>query len=174
MSEFDSAYEHMAKNEGGFTWDPHPTAFGIDRKFWQGWKGWPIVDAVIAKVGRDVHLISVTLRHDPVFMAMVKEFFRVNFWIPNYNRIESQKVATILFDRAVNMGTQQAHRIAQRVLGVLDDGIFGKGSLFAINQMPPAEFCQRFDLACDGFYKALAEKNPEKYGRFKKTWESRA
>lgn len=174
MSDFDIAYKHTAKNEGGFTWDPAPTAFGIDRRFWQGWKGWDIVDAVVKKVGRDEKKITTALRANPDFMVMVKEFFRRNFWTPFYTQITSQSVATMIFDRSVNMGPKQAHKIAQRVLGIIDDGFFGKKSVFAVNQLDPDVFCRDYDAACDQFYRGLAEKDPAKYARFKKTWEDRA
>lgn len=174
MSNFEEAYKHMARNEGGFTWKPAPTAFGIDRRFWQGWKGWDIVDAVVAKVGRDEKKITAALRANPEFMALVKEFFRRNFWTPFYAQILCQPVATMLFDRAVNMGPKQAHRIAQRVLNVLDDGFFGKKSVFAVNQWEPDVFCREYDAACDAFYRQLAEKSPEKYGEYQKGWVKRA
>jgi lysozyme family protein len=174
MSDFEQAYKNTKRNEGGFTWDPHPTAFGIDRKFWEGWGGWPIVDAAIAKVGRNEKKITGELRKNPAFLAMVEKFYRRNFWLPIYGQITSQSVANFIFDRGVNIGTEQLHRYLQCVLGIVADGKFGKITLFHVNQRDPIPFVAELDKYVDlHHYQRLAEENPEKYGRFENTWKNR-
>jgi lysozyme family protein len=168
MAIFDLAYEQMQRNEGGYTKDPHETICGIDRKYQPQWEGWRTVDAWKTKGKKPNDLLK-----DPAFMSSVKVFYRSNFWPAAYNLIASQSAANMLFDRGVNMGVQRAVMVCQGVIGATADGKFGKESLFKLNQMDGAEFCQEFDKACDAFYEKLAEKNPEKYGRFLKGWKAR-
>jgi lysozyme family protein len=69
------------------------------------------------------------------------ELYRQHFWMPIYDRIASQNVATKVFDDAVNQGHGAAHRMLQRALCatgsiVVVDGIFGPATLAATNMVP--------------------------------------
>lgn len=120
MANFDIAYKKTSKNEGGYANvsgdNGGETYAGISRRFHSNWKGWKIVDA------------SKTLKHNQIINnseleALVKEFYRVNFWNPvKGNEIESQEIANTLYDFGVNAGSGMTVKQIQKVLGMKQSG----------------------------------------------------
>lgn len=166
MAIFEVAFENTFQNEKGYTADPHPTICGIDRKWHPEFVGWKQVDAKIAAGGDPDDLLK-----DELFMSDVRRFYRSNFWPPIYNLITNQRAANIIFDRGVNMGIHPAVQIAQRLLGIPDDGSFGKDTLFHVNQAGEG-FSAAYDAACDEYYKQLAAEHPEDR-KYLKGWLNR-
>jgi lysozyme family protein len=67
--------------------------------------------------------------------------FHTHFWLPVYEKIASQAVATKIFDDAVNQGPMTAHKLLQVSLHSIGavvkiDGIFGPATLTAVNAVP--------------------------------------
>ena len=174
MAEFEPAFEPMLKHEGGFPGyanDRHDsggeTLAGISRRHWNGWKGWPIVDAAKKSPG-----FPGNLRENTALLNDVKEFYRRNFWLPVYNEICNQDVANWVFDKGVNMGTNQAHRLLQRALQIPDDGIFGKQTLKHTNAHNADRLLIKMKTEAVEFYRKLADKNPSQ-AKFLKSWMAR-
>lgn len=101
-------------------------------------------------------------------------------WEPHgFGLIAHQQVATKLLDMCVNMGTAQAVKLAQRALaplgrGVTVDGVLGRETIAALNAADEYELVQEMRAECCAFYGELANKNPERYGKYLKGWEMRA
>src|SRR6266446_8998438 len=65
------------------------------------------------------------------------ELYKLHYW--RYDAIENQRIATKLFDSAVNMGPVRAGRLMQQSLAAIEagpivaDGIIGSATMEAIN-----------------------------------------
>ena len=63
------------------------------------------------------------------------EIYREGYWKQNYDQIMEQLSANKLFDMGVLFGVHEAVKVLQSVVGLVSqDGIFGPGSLEAVNQ----------------------------------------
>lgn len=118
MASFDIAYVLTHNSErgyanhksdaGGETWN------GIARRYHPDWSGWLILDKYKDK---DNLPLSVVDKLKP----LEKEFYLVNFWWPISGPfIEDQEVANLLYDIAVNGGTERAARYLQHNLNLLN------------------------------------------------------
>jgi hypothetical protein len=166
MAEFKAAFEATLVNEGfpGYNIDNNgaQVCAGINRAYWPGWGGWPIIDALKAQ-GLDRKGINAALRKEPKLRPLVEDFYRRNFWAPSRDGITSQAVANWLFDKSVNMGIQQAVKLLQRAAGVTDDGQFGPGTLAAVNGQDGAALVKACHDQALAFYRMLHAKDPVKY-----------
>lgn len=117
MSMFEVALKHTLKIEGNYSDDPEDpggeTFAGIARNYWPDWPGWNTIDSM--KERGDV--IGMT----PTLKIQIASFYRVNF----YNRVGGdlltyQKLATEMFEQAVNLGTDRAAEHLQEALNLLN------------------------------------------------------
>lgn len=157
MADFTTAISYVLENEGGYSNDPNDpggaTNFGIEQK------EWPEVD--IANINRDQAI----------------GWYKPNYWEKApYDSIESQQVATKLFDMHVNCGLGTAVRIAQQAMGFKNedvDGNMGPATLSAINQAQPNDFLNAVVELLQAHYKSLETHNP-KLVVFDHGWMNRA
>ena len=152
MADFNAAVEKTLRWEGGKTTDTGGfTNFGISSK------AYPNLD--IANLTRDG----------------AEEIYRRDYWNPlGLDNVDDQDSANALFDFGVNGGLGRARTEAQAALqaaGIAADK--GYGLVTAINSMGPA-FATAFTNRRIAFYRALSEKNPDKYGKYLAGWEKRA
>jgi len=157
---FEKALEKVLELEGGLRLHKNPTEnfetyAGIYRKAHPEWEGWKYIDKGL----------------EPPF-ELVKEFYYENYWRP-FEEVKDERIKTLLFETAINLGTRQAVKLAQKVLGVKVDGILGPKTLQALNSADPKDFIRDFTLARIAFYTALANKNPRKYGLYLRGWINR-
>lgn len=164
MANFEQSVEITLRHEGGYVVDSGgPTMRGITQTVWDRFK---------ALTGR-YSGISV----QQISIDMAKDVYRTLFW-PYVSGIQNQAAANVFFDSVVNMGPNQAAKIAQRVLNSMGeslrvDGSAGALTWAAINRNP-LEFVNRFSNARKEFYITLARSNPSKYGQYLKGWIKRA
>ncbi len=125
MAKFEPIFEKVMELEGGYHLHTVPgdrggtTYAGIARAYHPDWAGWSKIDAGI---------------FDAELTGMVREFYRASFWEKiKGNDITGQQAAYHVFAFAVNAGIPVAVRIAQRIVGVAPDGVFGEKTLQAIN-----------------------------------------
>ena len=156
MADFYAAIKTVLKNEGGFVDDlldyGGATNFGISLDFYKN------IDPNATKV--DIENLTE---------QMAEEIYLKSFWIPNkYNMIADQKVATKVFDFAVNMGEENANKCLQRaVLAASErnldlDGIIGTASLFAVNHSDPNCVYAALKSEGAGFYRLDVALYPSK------------
>lgn len=108
-----------------------------------------------------------------------KDIYRKSYWLPFYDEIGAQAIATKVFDFAVNAGPAQAHKALQRALracevdDIEDDGVLGPKTLLAVNscRVEPLLAALRSEIA--GFYRSLARGN-EALRPFLQGWLKRA
>lgn len=107
-------------------------------------------------------------------------FFRKWWDKCNYSLIINERVACKIFNISINTGPYQIHLITQRAcrscgFKLIEDGIFGKKTIAAVNSINPDVFLPALRSEIAGFYRLLATKNPVKYGGFLNGWlENRA
>lgn len=154
MANFNLAIEKTLAHEGGYVNDPDDaggeTNFGISKS------SFPSEDIRNLTIDRAKHL------------------YKVNFWDRILaENITHQEIAEIIFDYAVNAGVQTAVMCAQLTVGVKADGIFGNGTLAAVNDADVELFVALYKLEKVKHYTAIVKKNPKQI-KFYVGWISRA
>lgn len=172
MAQFEPAYKHMQKIEGGYNNDPADnggeTYRGISRKNWRGWDGWPDIDK--AKQRAD---FPQCLDKNADLQGRVKGFYQRNYWTPSMERLVSQDLTNWLFDKAVNMGIRQACKLLQRAVHVDADGVIGPQTMAAINAADPVALLARCREEARRYYTKLALEDPSQ-SKFLHGWLARA
>jgi lysozyme family protein len=85
--------------------------------------------------------------------------YRRDYW--RYDAINSQRVATKLFDAHVNMGPVRAGRLMQQALGAIEagpivaDGIVGSATIEAINAADEDKLMDEFKARLAKYYSEL-------------------
>lgn len=158
MSEFLPAFEFMIPHEGGYA-------------FVEGDRGGKTKFGISQAAYPNLDIESLTLDD-------AKEIYENDYWCNMYARIESQAVASKVFDFAVNMGQKQAHVLLQRACGECDhavsvDGYFGEQTLAAVNAIPETNLLMAYRAAADTFYRHLAANKPSSL-KFLTGWIERA
>lgn len=154
MSTFELAIPVVLRHEGGYTSnssDPGgETNFGISKR------SYPNVD-----------IKNLTI-------AAATEIYRRDWWDRyQYGNIAAQLVANKIFDSAVNMGASRAHKFAQSIVGVVQDGVLGPKSFSEINAYPSLKFITNYQNLQAQFYRDLVTANPAR-SVFLSGWLARA
>ena len=141
MADFSKAIEKTLINEGGYINDNADrggeTNFGISKKSYPG-----------------VDIKNLTENE-------AKTIYKQDYWNKlKADGIESQNVASALFDTAVNMGVRTASKMIQSCVDTQTDGFVGAKSLKAINATNEELLLLRFKLAKIARYAYITEKRP--------------
>ena len=144
---------------------------GIARNKNLNWKGWKIIDAEKKKAD-----FPQSLNNSTNLSSEIEEFYKINYWDKiKGDQIEDESVAFSIFDFAVNAGVKTSIKLAQKVVKTKEDGVIGKISLKAINEMLPEEFLADFTLGKIVRYIRIVEAKPTTrkffYGWIKRTME---
>lgn len=118
---FDNAFQHILKAEGGYV--HHPSDPG-------GATNMGITEAVARRVG-----YKGVMQDLPV--DLTKRIYLEEYWRPMRADELPPAVRYAVFDSAVNSGVRQATVWLQRALGVADDGSLGPKTLAAANATNP-------------------------------------
>jgi len=174
MSEFEQAYTVVLMHEGRYsnrgTDSGGETYRGVARNHHPGWLGWGFVDR-----WRPHPAFPAVLDDVAGLQLEVRAFYRAWWERYGYGRLESQDVATKVFDLGVNLGPKAAHVCMQRALRsvgwrVAEDGILGSITVNAVNQKHP---CLLTGIRCEaaGYYRDLDLQQSQEY---EAGWLSRA
>jgi lysozyme family protein len=133
MSNFDEAIGFVLANEGGLSNDPSDpgglTNFGISQK------QYPALD------------IRNLTREDAV------QIYQDDYWNKfQYGDITSQRIATKVFDAAVNMGPVRAVRLLQLAVNVQADGVLGVQTIAAVNAADESNLMDEFKAQLAKYY----------------------
>ena len=153
MADFNTAYEKMIKNEGGYVLTDHPldrggqTYAGISRKMNPNWVGWAFID-----------------RGEIPPTDIVRDFYRAGWWIPiQGDAIEAQDVADNIFSFCVNTSgygrPTTGIRLAQLCCQSTPDGVLGPKTLANLNAMDPEVFVLRYALVKLARYRDIVTKD---------------
>ena len=167
--EFSRPEKALHKNPTEREW----TFMGIYQKYHSSWKGWNEILATLA-YGGDIKKISRMLFDSEDLQDEVWKFYKQNYWDRmRLGEVASQLKANEMFIFGVNVGVKPAIRAAQRIAGVVDDGIMGEISLAAINKVDEEKFDKEFDRAELEHYNMLIKQNP-KLRVYANGWRRRA
>lgn len=167
MAEFAPAVSIVLAHEGGYANDPDDpggaTKYGISRRF------------MCAEFSGDYEDEDIEALSQAQATAIYKQCWWDRY---GYGAITDQRVATKVFDMAVNLGPTQAHKLLQRGLRAIgysldDDGIFGVNTLAAVNASSPELLINKLVGQQSDFYRTLArQKSPA--AKFLVGWLKRA
>jgi hypothetical protein len=163
--DFNAAVAVVLKHEGGYFEDQRTgeiSKFGLTAEF----------------------LRSIGLPHDRDWIRNLTqeqaiEIYREHWWEKyGFARLRDQRLATKLFDLAVNLGPQRATRLLQQALNhcgaeLAVDGVLGERTIAAANQTAPECVLAQLRALAAEHYRALAAKDP-KYLPYLKGWLERA
>ena len=129
MADFEKHLPTLLKKEGGYVLTNYSTDTGgqtyagISRRFNPAWEGWTIIDGVEPYNFRKLQ-------------ELVASLYKKNYWDRvKCNDISSDKIAEILFANAVLTGIKSSSKQIQRICKVGIDGIIGKKTVKAINNL---------------------------------------
>lgn len=156
MANFMTAYNIVAGHEGGY--QKHPNDSGnynsLDQLVGTNWGiSAPVYEAYLDRPPSESDMRNMSKQ-------TAANIYKSNFWDKiRGDQIQSQAVANIFFDGAVNHG-RTGVRIMQRVLGVAVDGIVGPVTLGKLNSFDPAKVYLSYKQARTNFYHQLSREKP--------------
>jgi lysozyme family protein len=167
MSTIELALPVIFKHEGLFVNNPNDpggaTKYGISLRFLKSLKDIDHDGFLEGDLDHDGDVDLSDIKD--MTMDQAANLYRVYFWDKyGYSRITDQILATKIFDLAVNMGSIQAHKLAQRACWALngykcinDDGLLGNISIALLNALKPIAPIRS---EADGFYRSLVVGKP--------------
>lgn len=159
MARFEDAIGMVLKNEGGYVCDPADpggeTNYGICKR------DHPDVD------------IKGLTREQAIAI------YRSQYWLPLFDQIADQPLATELLDARVNQGSHPAVSALQRAINDLGghcaavDGVFGPATVSLVNRLDPIALLIDFKAEQALHYVELADSKPT-LKKYLKGWLIRA
>lgn len=144
MADFDKAFFKTMGHEGGYVNDKDDaggeTFMGISRKYNPTWAGWDVIDD-----HKSCSDFPKCIEDNDELDELVMDFYEATYWDVNrLDEVESQAIASEMFDTGVNMGVTRAAKFLQEALNYLNrdektypdlvvDGKIGPASLDALN-----------------------------------------
>ncbi len=132
---FEVAVNLVLEHEGGYS--DHPADKGGPTKFGIAQASYPNED-----------IKGMTLDR-------AKVIYYNDFWLPLQGFDLPERISTIVFDMAVNMGRTRAVRCLQRALGVPDDGWIGTVTKEAVKVTNEAELASEITVRRVLYYASL-------------------
>lgn len=183
MSTFELAIPTIFKHEGLFCDNENDnggaTNYGISLR-WLKSIGDIDADGILdGDINHDSHVDINDVK--AMSKADATKLYREYWWDKyQYSNIKVQQVATKIFDLAVNMGAEQAHKMAQRAVwsqydykSIEDDGILGNTSILYINNANKDCLLCSLRSEAANFYRLLISKNPA-LDKYRNGWMNRA
>lgn len=175
MANFEEAFAHTMKAEGGYVHDPQDpggeTYKGIARARNSKWMGWTRIDLL-----KQQSSFPRNLDKDSQLQQAISEFYEVNYWDRvKGDDIQNQDIAESIFDFAVNAGPVTSAKLAQMAVGAEPDGVIGPKTLEKLNRDEPRAFLAVFAIGKISRYVSIVERRPESrkffYGWIRRTLE---
>jgi len=167
--EFNSPANALHYNEGekGYTF------MGVYQFAHPSWEGWRKILTVVRN-SKTISEASKLLYKDEELIKLVRDFYKTEFWDKmKLDQVTSQKIAEEMMVFGVNAGIGSAVKAAQKVVGVVSDGVIGSRTIAALNAFDPKVFNVEYDKAEIAHYEMLVSKNPS-FIKFINGWRNRA
>lgn len=147
---------HKNRGENGLTY------MGIYQSAHPTWFRWGYIQTVLDKHGGDKKEASIELYQDRSLTQDVYDFMKKEFWDKmKLDRVTSQKIAEELFIFGTNANMKAGVKMAQRLIGVEDDGLIGNATINALNEFDEHKFDEEYDLLEQAYYMNLISRHPE-------------
>lgn len=168
--EFSNASNFLHKNKS----ERDYTIAGIYKYAHPNWLGWFIVSNTLQSNDGNITATSRELYRNTHINELIMQFYMEHFWLRlRLNELHSDNTATEIFLFAVNSGSRNAVRKAQKVVGADQDGLMGKITLGLLNNYNEKEFDLKFDEVEKQFYSDIIARKPS-FAIFKNGWFNRA
>ena len=172
-SLFNSAFNYMLKNEGGFVNDTADkggaTKYGVslalmkqmfkNGSIWLDLNGDGVVD------DKDVSVLT----EEEAKAVYYKEFWRP---LTAFSNLFLAQIVTKIFDTAVNIGVKNSIKLVQRVVGTQADGLIGKETISKCITYK-GDFLSEYIEFLVKFYVNIVVTNPTQL-KFLNGWINRA
>ncbi len=169
-NRFLKAMIHVFLHEGGFN---------NIKEDGGGATNWGISLVFLKSIGKDVDGDGDTdwLDIKSLTKDEALELYWDNFWKPLYDRLP-ERIATKIFDTAINAGHLRAHSILQQALNSIGietvvDGVVGKQTIDNITKCSEYELLRAYSNSQLTFYNSIVSRKPEQK-KFLKGWTNRA
>lgn len=157
MANFNNAVRFVLAKEGGYQSHPNDTGNYNSAK-----------ELVGTNLGISAPVLERHLRRPPtaddmknLTMATAKAIYRKNYWDPiQGDNIIHESTAIAIFDWFVNAGRPAIFN-AQKVAGVAQDGIVGRATIRALNNMDPKIFFEEYQKERVEWYNRLTQRRPK-------------
>jgi lysozyme family protein len=156
----EAGYANHISDRGGETWN------GIARNYWKDWQGWKIIDEAKKQPN-----FPKNLKGNNDLKRMEMEFYYENFWKKISGDYLESRIASEVFDTAVNCGTVTARKMLQRALNLLNrnghnysdltiDGIIGAKTINAIQRCDIRKLYLTLNVLQGMRYVEICERDP--------------
>lgn len=184
MANFVKALPTILQHEGGYVNDPldpgGATDMGISLRYLRAREdadGDGRLDGDFDLDG-DVDVKDILALHaasEDQRQAFARKIYKTGFWDPNnLDQIESQTLATKIFDMCVNVGNRQGVKLIQKAAGTLTvDGFLGPATINALNSRPWEQLLKAACAQQKEFYEQLIAAKPSR-AKWRKGWIKRA
>ena len=153
MADFNAAFEHILKEEGGWQLTNHPndrggmTFAGISRRANPDWTGWKLIDQGVSEANEDLQ-------------ERTRWLYKEKYWNPlHLDLINDLGIALDIFSCSVLSGLKRAAILTQVAVKVNPDGIIGPKTAAAINKMDPELWDLRFCIVRIIRYRDIVQKD---------------
>jgi lysozyme family protein len=93
-------------------------------------------------------------------VGQATEYYLQHYWKPLYSQIESQMIASKLFDMGVLFGVGTAVKQLQIAMLLTADGVFGPMTLAEVNRTDPPVLMDEFQKALHVHVENVVTRNP--------------
>jgi len=159
IENFDKAFEHTLKEEGGFVNHPKDpggmTNLGVTKRVWEQWVGKEVTE-------EEMRALTAT---------DVKPLYQRNYWNATRCSELPAGIDLCVFDTAVNSGPGRAVRLLQGCVGTTVDGGIGPKTVATVNQFKDSSLIYLIEDYCAA-RQAFLISLPT-FGTFGKGWTAR-
>lgn len=132
MADFTQAYDLVMDFEGSYSNDKSDrggeTYCGIARNFFPSWPGWKILDQEKRIANGSIAKMKKALAANPQMTALVKAWYREEWWDRLGLGGLDQKLANEIFEQSVNLGKGGCGKKVQQVCNAYN---YQGGEMFA-------------------------------------------
>lgn len=162
MAHFPTALPWILSYEGGWVDDPDDPGGATNQGI------------TLATAQRHGIMTKEALRN--ITPSQVASIYRSDYW--RFDGVDDQRVATKVFDMAVNFGRKTAVRMVQNALNelgtyLIPDGLWGPETEAALNAVEPKRVLMLLCRDCADRYRQIAAKRPAS-AKYLKGWLRRA
>jgi lysozyme family protein len=166
-SRFQYAVNVVLEHEGGLSNDKDDkggiTRWGISLRYLELEHIDPNGDGII-----DAHDVRGLTKQEAI------DIYKAHWWNKySYNKIKDLRLATKVFDLAVNAGAVRAHKLLQQAIGTTVDGLLGPRTIAITNVQQAGEVLAQLRLEAREFYLGLIQAKPI-YEKYRNGWLARA